>query len=418
MEIEPESDPFRPEAERPKATVLRMEELGATTTHESDFGCNFDHPVWEYDIPESRWFDKGALLKLDPGVYSDFHAHRREADGAVERMLRVFAGRGVLRTERADIPLDRFDHVAVPTGAAYQLGNVDTDPLWVGSWYSVGGDDFDAESTLDPTMRAGAREEYDRIMDVRAQHGLSTAPGYEAGDASVGDGATTDEGEAGAEQRPTPAVDAFADIKPKTRYEAPEVGCNADWLTWMTTFDPLEWFSDSAVMKLEPGGYTGLHTHFENEGPHEEVYWVMEGDARVVTEYRDARLNRFDCAFFPTGNPHAIGNIGTDTLWFPPGTPMPSAISAGPAVGRGVGDSRRHRGRVRPRRPRDRPATGTGRRVLARDGRPEGAWPSAPPERRDHGHGAPRCGRETTLSESRLGRRAAALGPRKTIVDL
>ena len=83
----------------------------------------------------------------------------------------------------------------------------------------------------------------------------------------------------------------------------------------MTGVDELEWFSDSAVMKLEPGGSTGLHTHFDNEGPHEEVYWVLEGDARVVTEYRDARLRRFDCAFFPTGNPHGIENAGTDTLW-------------------------------------------------------------------------------------------------------
>jgi len=69
------------------------------------------------------------------------------------------------------------------------------------------------------------------------------------------------------------------------------------------------------VMKLEPGGYTSLHTHFDNEGPHEEIYWVMAGEARLLTEYRDVRMRQFDCALFPTGNPHAIGNVGTNTLW-------------------------------------------------------------------------------------------------------
>jgi mannose-6-phosphate isomerase-like protein (cupin superfamily) len=110
-------------------------------------------------------------------------------------------------------------------------------------------------------------------------------------------------------------VTAFADSQPKTRRKAIKIGCNANWFAWMMTFDELKWVSDSSVMKLEPGEYTSLHTHFNNEGPHEEIYWIMAGNARVMTEYRDVQLSRFDCAFFPTNNAHAIGNVGTDTLW-------------------------------------------------------------------------------------------------------
>jgi len=68
-------------------------------------------------------------------------------------------------------------------------------------------------------------------------------------------------------------------------------------------------------MRMEPGGYTSLHTHFDNEGPHEEIYWVMAGEARLLTEYRDVRMHQFDCALFPTNNPHSLGNVGTDTMW-------------------------------------------------------------------------------------------------------
>lgn len=304
MEIEYESDPTRPLEERPKASVAQWDSIAPRTRHESDLGCNFDHPVWTYEFPDSRWFDGLELVKLDPGVYTDFRSHREHVDGPLERVMRVFSGHGVLRTERADVEIDRFDHVTIPTGAAYQFGNTGTEPLWFGSLYSIGEAGVPDEPTVEPDDSTEARSEYERIMAVRDGHGLPTDLGHDI-----------DELEDPDTDRPEPVTSAFAKVQPKTRYEAPEVGCNADWLAWMGNLDDLEWLSDTSIMKLEPGGYTGLHTHFENEGPHEEVYWVMEGDARVETEYRDTRLGQFDCAFFPTGNPHGIGNVGTDTLW-------------------------------------------------------------------------------------------------------
>ncbi|UTF55752.1 cupin domain-containing protein [Natronosalvus rutilus] len=304
MRIEYDSDPTYSLEERPKASVVRFNEVTPATRHSSDVGCNFKHLVWRYEFHGSQWFDGLELLKVDPGTYTDFLSHREDVEGPLERVLRVFSGRAVIRTEHWDEPLERFDHVAVPTGAAYQLGNTGVEPLWVGSWYSTGGNGASPETMLEPADRTGARAEYERIMAVRDERGLSTPPGDDGDDV---DSPNVD--------RPDPTVEAFADAQPKTRYEAPEVGCNADWLAWMTNFDVLEWISDSSVMKLEPGGYTSLHTHFDNEGPHEELYWVMAGEARLVTEYRDERLCRFDSAFFPTGNPHAIGNVGTDTLW-------------------------------------------------------------------------------------------------------
>lgn len=304
MRIEYDSDPTRSLEERPEASVVRFDELIPATRHESDVGCNLDYLVWRYEFLDSLWFDGLELAKLDPGAYTDFQSHREAVEGPLERVLRVFSGQGVLRTERRNEPLERFDHVAVPTGAAYQLGNTGTEPLWVASWYSTGGNGALAESTLEPADRTGARAEYERIMAAREERGLSTAPDYDGSDVESPDA-----------DRPEPTTSAFADLQPKTRYEAPAVGCNADWLAWMSNFDELEWISDSSVMKLEPGGYTSLHTHFDNEGPHEEIYWVIAGEARLVTEYRDERMRRFDCAFFPTGNPHAIGNVGSDTLW-------------------------------------------------------------------------------------------------------
>ncbi|WP_418286451.1 cupin domain-containing protein [Halorubrum sp. DTA46] len=307
MRIQYDSDPTRPVEERPKASVARFDETIPATRHRSDVGCNFDHLVWRYEFPASRWFDGLELFRLDPGAYTDFHTHRADADVPLEQVLRVFSGRGVLRTERRDEPLGRFDHVAVPAGAVYQLGNTGTEPLWIGTWYSTGDNEASAESTLESGSETRGRAEYEQIMATRAERGLSTAPGDDGDDGNHVGSPNAD--------RPEPAVEAFTDLQPKTRYEAPAVGCNADWLAWMSNFDELDRISDSSVMKLEPGEYTSLHTHFDNEGPHEEIYWVMEGEARLVTEYRDERMSRFDCAFFPTGNSHAIGNVGLDTLW-------------------------------------------------------------------------------------------------------
>ncbi|UTF55742.1 cupin domain-containing protein [Natronosalvus rutilus] len=304
VDIDYDGDPFRPTKERPKASVVRFDDVEPWARHASDIGCNFDHLVWGYDLPASRWFDRGELRQLDPGEYTDFQSHREDVEGPVEKVVRVVSGRGVLRTEHRDEPLERFDLVTVPTGAAYQLGNAGTNELWLASWTSVGDNHLHEASTLEPAERTGAREEYERVMAARTDEGLQTAPGY-AGDY---DGDPD-------EDRPEPTVTRFAESMPKVFHESPAVGCNADRPDWITTTEDLEWFSDSVVMRLDPGTYTSLHTHFDNEGPHEEVYWVMAGEARLVTEYRDERLRRFDCAFFPTNNPHSIGNVGTDTLW-------------------------------------------------------------------------------------------------------
>ena len=304
MKIEYESDPTRSLEERPKASVVQWGSITPETRHESEIGCNFDHPVWTYKFPDSQWFDGVELVKLDPGVYTDFRSHRERVGAPIERVVRVFSGQGVLRTDRADVELERFDHVTIPTGAAYQFGNTGTDPLWFGSLFSVGERELSGEPTVEPDDSDEARAEYERIMAVRNERGLPIDPECDVDAVGVPDA-----------DRPEPTTSAFAEGRPKARYEAPEVGCNADWLAWMGQLDELRWMSDTSIMKLEPGGYTGLHTHFENEGPHEEIYWVMEGNARVETEYRDTRIEQFDCAFFPTGNAHGIGNVGTDTLW-------------------------------------------------------------------------------------------------------
>jgi len=304
VEIDYDGDPSRPTEKRPESSVVRFDGVEPSTGHASAVGCNFDHLVWEYEFPASRWFDRGQLRRLDPGEYTAFQSHREDVEGPVERCFRVVSGRGVLRTERRDESLERFDLVTVPTGAAYQLGNVGTEELWLASWTSVGDDDLREASTLEPAERTGAHEEYERVMAARTDEGLQTAPGY-AGDYD-GD---PDEG------RPKPTVTRFAESMPKVFHEAPEVGCNADRPDWITTTGDLKWFSDCVVMRMEPGGYTSLHTHFDNEGPHEEIYWVMAGEARLLTEYRDVRMHQFDCALFPTNNPHSLGNVGTDTMW-------------------------------------------------------------------------------------------------------
>ncbi|MFC7156888.1 cupin domain-containing protein [Halomarina halobia] len=304
VEITYDGDPFRSPEERPDASVVRFGDVKPRTRHASNTGCNFDHLVWEYDFPASKWFDRGQLRRLEPGEYTDFQSHRADVEGPLEMCVRVVSGRGVLRTERRDVPLERFDLVTVPTGAAYQFGNVGTDSLWITAWTSAGDTELGEESMREPSAQTGAREEYERIMAARAAAGLATAPGY-----------SDEYGDDPDQDRPEPAVTRFAESMPKVFHEAPEVGCNADRPDWVTTVSDVTWFSDSVVMRLDPGAYTSLHTHFENEGPHEEIYWVVDGRARLLTEYRDTTLETFDCAFFPTGNPHGVGNVGTDTLW-------------------------------------------------------------------------------------------------------
>jgi len=69
VEIDYDGDPSRPTEKRPESSVVRFDGVEPSTGHASAVGCNFDHLVWEYEFPASRWFDRGQLRRLDPGVY-------------------------------------------------------------------------------------------------------------------------------------------------------------------------------------------------------------------------------------------------------------------------------------------------------------------------------------------------------------
>lgn len=301
MRIQYTSDPFE---DRPGATVERFEELAPTAYRRSDIGANTDHVSWKYEYDSSRWFDDGELLNLEPGEYTDFQSHREGVEGPYERSLIVFSGRGVLRTERSDERLEQFDCVLVPPEAAYQIGNVGTETLWIGSWASVGPNELRAPSTLAPSERPGAREEYDRIMAARSERGLSTSPGYDG----EYDGDPDDD-------RPDPSVTRFAEKRPKMFHASPEVGTHTDRPDWIYTFPESQWVSQCVVVRLDPGVFIGFHAHMENEGPVEELYWVLNGSARLQTEYRDTALEQFDCAYFPTGCTHTVGNVSSERVW-------------------------------------------------------------------------------------------------------
>jgi len=302
MEIQYAGDPF--ENQLPPATVRRFEDLRPETNSSSPIGADTDYLSWAYDFESSRWYDDGGLLKLEPGEYTDFKSHREAVEGPYEKVLTVFAGRGVLRTERSDEPLEKFDSVHIPPGAAYQLGNTGTEALWIGWFASVGDNDLREASTKAPSDRPGAREEYDRIMAARAGRGLSLSPEYD----------DSHEGEIG-EDRPTPSVFRFSETRPKMFAATPEIASTEDRPDWIYSFPQSRWISQAMVVRLDPGTFIGFHGHFENEGPAEEIYWVLNGEAKLETEYRDVKLGEYDCAFFPTGCMHAVGNVGSERVW-------------------------------------------------------------------------------------------------------
>jgi oxalate decarboxylase/phosphoglucose isomerase-like protein (cupin superfamily) len=301
MDIEFSGDPF--ENQSPEATVVRFEDLRPTRHEASPIGADTDYLSWEYGYDSSRWFDDGGLLKLEPGEYTDFQSHRESVEGPYEKCLTVFSGRGVLRTERADEPLERFDSVLLPPSTAYQLGNTGTDTLWLGWWASVGDHEHAEASALEPVDRPGAREEYERIHAARSERGLATPPDRGAYEGDPDDG------------RPEPSISRFAETRPKMFIATPEIAATDDRPDWIYAFPDSNWISQSVVIRLDPGSYIGFHGHFENEGPTEEIYWVLNGEARLQTEYRDVTMRQFDCAFFPTGCMHTVGNTGTERVW-------------------------------------------------------------------------------------------------------
>jgi oxalate decarboxylase/phosphoglucose isomerase-like protein (cupin superfamily) len=293
-----------PSADRPEAVVDRFEEIVPERRHQADPGANADYMLWTFPQEGSRWFQQTQLYRLEPGEHTAFQAHLESVEGPMERCIRIFGGEGVLRTEFWDEPLECNDLVIVPAGAAYQLGNPGTEPLWVADVGSVGDNELQAESWLEPHERPGYEGEFARIMAARAARDLSTEvddPGYD-GDPDDG--------------RTAPEVYHFAETQPTRFAEAPQTGSNSNRRDWISTVEAGDWFPQNAIQRLEPGEYVSMHAHFENEGPYEENYWVLDGRARLQTEYWDATLEKFDCAFFPTGCAHNFGNAGTEPMWF------------------------------------------------------------------------------------------------------
>ncbi len=301
MKIEYTSDPIE---DRPEGTVERFEEVMPGPRHRSKVGPNADHLVWEYEQEGSQWFQQNELVKLDPGEFTAFQSHLVEVEGPYEVCMRVFEGSGVLRTEYWDESIEQFDVVLVPPNTAYQIGNQTDDPLWYASVASVGENEFQESSSREVAERASAGEEYHRIMGARQERGLPTPV------ESVDYDGDPDE------NRPEPEVHHFSEMFPVRFREALETGANSNRNDWITSFEGSNWITQNSLLRLEPGEYVSMHAHFENEGPYEENYWIIDGKARLQTEYWDTTLEKFDCAFFPTGVPHALGNAGTDPLWF------------------------------------------------------------------------------------------------------
>ena len=81
------------------------------------------------------------------------------------------------------------------------------------------------------------------------------------------------------------------------------------------------WFTSLGVSCLQPGESEAFHSHLEEvEGPHENWYFVFEGQGQVRTEYGDYRLGKFDAVFVPTGAVHQMRNAGTARLWYGAGS--------------------------------------------------------------------------------------------------
>jgi len=173
MEVSYDGDPIE---DRPEPVVSRFEEIMPVTFAKNDIGANADYHAWFYDLPDDQtdWFHIGAVIKLEPGEYVDFHTHTEAVEGPYEEFYWVLDGRARLRSEYWDTTLERFDCAYFPTGTAHQLGNAGTDTLWFGAWVSLGGNEMTVDiEGMDPEERPGYLEEYRRIMAARAERGLS-----------------------------------------------------------------------------------------------------------------------------------------------------------------------------------------------------------------------------------------------------
>lgn len=302
LEISYSGDPTE---DRPEAEIETFDRIKPFSRTESETGANSNHQLWPFTFSSSRWFVDGEIIRLEPGEYTNFHTHRQDLDGPYERYYRVFSGTARVRTEYWDTTLERFDSLFIPPDCAYQLGNPGTESLWLGGFASVGEKESDSTHTEDPSTRPGALEEYNRILAAREQRDLPIPA-----DSEISYDGNIDE------SWPEASVRRFDRTVPVTFHEAEETGCNADRQEWYTLFPESKWFYAGVMLRLDPGEYLDFHTHRENEGPYEELYWVIDGKAHLQTEYWDTTLSQFDCAFFPTGCAHNFGNAGTEPLWF------------------------------------------------------------------------------------------------------
>lgn len=67
------------------------------------------------------------------------------------------------------------------------------------------------------------------------------------------------------------------------------------------------------VWKIPPGGSEGFHTHDTDENL-EEIYYVIEGEARYTADSTSIDLHPGDAVIAPMGTEHSIENKGESDL--------------------------------------------------------------------------------------------------------
>lgn len=303
MEIEYRGDPRE---ERPEA-VIRSFDAVEPTVHGAapEIGIVDSYRIWYYTVPSAKWLDLGFLIRLEPGQTTPFHAHTHGEVGNVERVYRVVRGSGELRTVYADTPLDRFDVVYCPTGAAHQIRNDSTDDLWLCGWINAGADSLDYSlEAVAPRDRPGYPEAFERFNAARHARGLSLPPYIDPAD------------QAPDEMGPEPVVKSFRDTHAITMQASTKTGGD-ERREWFTDLSESQHFFVADLIRLDPGEQVNFHTHQEQyEKYFEEAYWVYAGEGKLRTEYWDRSMSPLDLMYFPPGAAHQVANVGTETLWF------------------------------------------------------------------------------------------------------
>jgi oxalate decarboxylase/phosphoglucose isomerase-like protein (cupin superfamily) len=129
---------------------------------------------WFYSVVDkAKWFSMACIGCLLPGQSASMHTHSPEMEGPYECWYVVLEGKGELRTEFADYPLERFDAAFMPPGAAHQMRNAGTEPMYWLTLSSRGGAPLKVDVYAhQPAERPGYRDEYKRIMKSRKERGL------------------------------------------------------------------------------------------------------------------------------------------------------------------------------------------------------------------------------------------------------